>query len=48
MGAEHPVEVHLLRHGRTVWNLEGRAQGHTDVELDEVGHRQAKAAAATL
>lgn len=48
VGAARPVEVHLLRHGRTVWNLEGRAQGHTDVELDEVGHRQAKAAAVAL
>ncbi len=45
MTAETPTQVLLLRHGRTVWNLEGRAQGHTDVELDEVGHRQAKAAA---
>ena len=35
----------LLRHGRTSWNLEGRAQGHSDVELDETGHAQAAAAA---
>lgn len=35
----------LLRHGRTAWNLEGRAQGHCDVPLDEVGHAQAAAAA---
>ncbi|HEY3015983.1 MAG TPA: histidine phosphatase family protein [Nocardioides sp.] len=32
----------LLRHGRTAWNLLGRGQGHSDVELDEVGHLQAK------
>lgn len=31
----------LVRHGRTAWNREGRAQGHTDVELDATGHRQA-------
>jgi probable phosphoglycerate mutase len=31
----------LVRHGQTAWNLEGRAQGHTDVGLDEVGHAQA-------
>lgn len=31
----------LVRHGRTAWNLEGRAQGHTDVPLDSEGHRQA-------
>jgi glucosyl-3-phosphoglycerate phosphatase len=35
--------VVLLRHGRTAWNLIGRAQGHGDVPLDEVGHAQAKA-----
>ena len=35
----------LLRHGRTAWNLIGRAQGHGDVPLDEVGHLQAEAVA---
>jgi glucosyl-3-phosphoglycerate phosphatase len=35
----------LLRHGRTAWNESGRAQGHADIELDELGHLQAKAAA---
>ncbi|MFL6024287.1 MAG: histidine phosphatase family protein [Marmoricola sp.] len=35
----------LVRHGRTAWNLEGRAQGHTDVGLDETGHEQARAMA---
>jgi probable phosphoglycerate mutase len=38
----------LLRHGRTAWNDSGRAQGHADIELDEVGHRQAAAAAPAL
>ena len=32
----------LLRHGRTSWNDSGRAQGHADVPLDEVGLAQAK------
>ena len=35
----------LLRHGRTAWNAIARAQGHADVELDEVGHAQAVAVA---
>lgn len=35
----------LVRHGQTAWNLEGRAQGHADVGLDEVGHTQAEALA---
>jgi probable phosphoglycerate mutase len=38
----------LLRHGRTAWNLEERAQGHTDVPLDEVGHAEAAAVAPVL
>jgi broad specificity phosphatase PhoE len=38
----------LLRHGRTAWNSIGRAQGHADVELDDLGHRQAAAAAVHL
>ncbi|MCW2867152.1 MAG: histidine phosphatase family protein, partial [Marmoricola sp.] len=32
----------LVRHGRTAWNAEGRAQGHHDVGLDEVGRAQAE------
>jgi probable phosphoglycerate mutase len=38
----------LLRHGRTAWNESGRAQGHADIELDDLGHAQAAAAAAHL
>ncbi len=38
----------LLRHGRTAWNLEERAQGHADVPLDETGHAEAAAAAPYL
>jgi len=38
----------LWRHGRTAWNVEGRAQGSTDVPMDDVGRRQARDAAARL
>jgi glucosyl-3-phosphoglycerate phosphatase len=38
----------LLRHGRTEWNDTGRAQGHADVPLDDVGEVQAKAVAPVL
>ena len=38
----------LLRHGRTEWNETGRAQGHADVPLDEVGLAQAKEVAPVL
>ena len=35
----------LLRHGRTSWNAVGRAQGHSDVSLDDTGREQAEAMA---
>jgi glucosyl-3-phosphoglycerate phosphatase len=38
----------LWRHGRTTWNVEGRAQGTIDVPLDQVGRQQAREAAARL
>ena len=38
----------LWRHGQTRWNVEDRFQGHTDVELDEVGHDQAARSARLL
>ena len=38
----------LWRHGRTTWNLERRFQGQSDVELDETGRSQARAAAKQL
>ena len=38
----------LVRHGETAWNAEGRAQGHADVPLSDVGHRQAEAVAPAL
>lgn len=40
--------VYLIRHGETDWNLAGRWQGHADVPLNELGHRQAKLVAQRL
>ena len=34
-------QIFISRHGETVWNREGRIQGHTDVGLSEKGIEQA-------
>jgi broad specificity phosphatase PhoE len=34
--------MHLVRHGRSVWNAAGRIQGQMDIELDELGLQQAQ------
>ncbi|CEK15728.1 fructose-2,6-bisphosphatase [Chthonomonas calidirosea] len=39
---EGRLRLYIVRHGRTIWNEEGRMQGHTDVPLDAEGHRQAE------
>jgi broad specificity phosphatase PhoE len=46
--SDRPRRIVLLRHGRTAWNRIGRAQGHADVSLDEVGRLQATNAAGHL
>jgi 2,3-bisphosphoglycerate-dependent phosphoglycerate mutase len=37
------TRIILIRHGETVWNLEGRCQGHLDSALTNTGMEQAKA-----
>ncbi len=38
----------LVRHGQTVWNLELKYQGHSDIALTELGRKQAEMVAARL
>lgn len=33
--------VYFVRHGETVWNVENKICGATDIELTELGHQQA-------
>jgi broad specificity phosphatase PhoE len=42
------VQIVLVRHGATDWNLEHRCQGASDRDLSEVGVRQAEDIAAQL
>ena len=33
--------VYFVRHGQTVWNVENKICGATDIALTELGHQQA-------
>lgn len=42
------TRVHLLRHGQTDWNVQGRLQGSSNTDLNETGRAQARRAAKVL
>ncbi|MGM0365412.1 MAG: histidine phosphatase family protein [Actinomycetota bacterium] len=42
------VKLFLIRHGQTIWNLEGKYQGDRDIELTELGIKQAELTARYL
>jgi probable phosphoglycerate mutase len=41
-------KLHLIRHGETDWNRDGRIQGHSDPPLSVTGREQAQALAEKL
>lgn len=42
------LTIHLVRHGQTDWNVQGRMQGHSDIPLNANGVQQAAVAAEAL
>ncbi|QYK53117.1 MAG: histidine phosphatase family protein [Fimbriimonadaceae bacterium] len=42
------MRLFIVRHGQTEWNTNGFAQGHSNVDLDETGRRQADRLIAAL
>ncbi len=42
------TRIILVRHGQTEWNRVERCRGRIDIELNEIGHRQAEAVARRL
>ncbi|NRR32574.1 histidine phosphatase family protein [Oxalobacteraceae bacterium] len=42
------TSIILIRHGETAWNAVRRLQGHTDIDLNPEGERQARALASAL
>ena len=35
------MELYIVRHGKTMWNEQGRLQGHVDIPLNEEGREAA-------
>ena len=42
------MKLYLIRHGETDWNVKGLLQGHTDIDLNKTGIKQAKELAKKL
>ncbi|MFS1512975.1 histidine phosphatase family protein [Chengkuizengella sp. SCS-71B] len=40
--------IGMIRHGITDWNIEGKAQGHSDIPLNDKGRKQAQSVATRL
>lgn len=47
-GVRRMTTIAFVRHGNTDWNIEKRAQGHSNNSLNETGFKQAKAVAERL
>ena len=47
-GRDFMIKLVLIRHGESIWNLENKFTGWTDVELSENGLKEARMAAKVL
>lgn len=36
------MKLYIARHGQTDWNVEHKAQGRTDIPLNDIGKKQAE------
>jgi 2,3-bisphosphoglycerate-dependent phosphoglycerate mutase len=48
VGRKVPGKLILVRHGQSIWNVENIFTGWTDVDLSELGHREAAVAGRQL
>ncbi len=48
MTEHRPALLTVVRHGETLWNVQGKQQGHLDSDLTPLGVRQAQAVAGAL
>lgn len=42
------MSIYVVRHGQTEWNVAGKCQGKKDIELNEMGKKQAEETAKVL
>ena len=47
-GSAYMTKIYFIRHGESIGNAQQRFLGHTDLDLTELGYKQAEATAEFL